>query len=187
MTPRQRGFFWPLVFIILPACTYFNSTAAPVASTRQTSLASMAGFDAETQALIAQADRVVFVVPFSHWDTDWHQTFTDYSKLSDQNILKAIQLAQQYPRFRYTLEQPLFVQHFWNTYPEYRAELKTLVQNRQLTFAWGGLTQPETSLVAPAIQLRNLQLGQDWRINPTDELLCRLGELAGRDRVCVLY
>ena len=33
----------------------------------------------------------------------------------------------------------------------------------------------------------DLQLGQDWRVNPTDELLCRLGELAGRDRVCVLY
>lgn len=111
---------------------------------------------------MAQAERVVFVIPFSHWDTDWHETFADYAKRGDQNILKAIELAQRYPRFRYTLEQVLFVQHFWNTYPQYRADLKALVQNRQLTFAWGGLTQPETSLVAPANQLHNLQLGQDW-------------------------
>ncbi|HLY26470.1 MAG TPA: glycoside hydrolase family 38 C-terminal domain-containing protein [Aggregatilineales bacterium] len=119
-------------------------------------------FDAATQARIAQADHVVFLIPFSHWDTDWHQTFDAYSKLSDQNILKAIQLAKQAPQFRYTLEQVLFVQHFWDNHPEAREDLKALVQKRQITFAWGGITQPETSLVAPAIQLHNLELGKDW-------------------------
>jgi hypothetical protein len=166
MMRGQEILFWSLVCIIfLPACTYFSSgpapaseEAKPVASASQ----DLAGFDTETQTLIAQAERVVFVIPFSHWDTDWHETFADYAKRSDQNILKAIQLAHQYPRFRYTLEQPLFVQHFWGAYPEYRAALKALVKNRQLSFAWGGLTQPETSLVAPAIQRRNLQLGQAW-------------------------
>lgn len=161
----QGVLFWLLVCIFfLPACAYFNSSPEPASD--ETSPAAptshIAGFDAETQTLIAQAERVVFVIPFSHWDTDWHQTFADYAQRSDQNILKAIQLAQQYPRFRYTLEQPLFVQHFWDVYPEYRTDLKALVQNRQLTFAWGGLIQPETSLVAPAIQRRNLQLGQAW-------------------------
>ncbi len=121
-----------------------------------------ANFDAETQKLIAQADHVIFLIPFSHWDTDWHDTFAAYSQLADQNIINAIKVAKQYPRFRYTLEQVLFVQHFWDAHPEYRADLRTLVQNRQLTFAWGGITQPETSLVAPAIQVRNLQLGRDW-------------------------
>ncbi|MFN8388334.1 MAG: hypothetical protein U0X92_18230 [Anaerolineales bacterium] len=38
----------------------------------------------------------------------------------------------------------------------------SLVHNRQLTFGWGGITQPETSLVAPSIQVRNLKLGQEW-------------------------
>ncbi|KAF0192599.1 MAG: DNA polymerase III subunit alpha [Gammaproteobacteria bacterium] len=33
----------------------------------------------------------------------------------------------------------------------------------------------------------DLVLGQEWRVKPTDELLHRLGELAGSDRVCVLY
>jgi alpha-mannosidase len=119
-------------------------------------------FDVETQALIASADRVVFLVPFSHWDTDWHQSFAAYSQLADQNILKAVQLAKQNPRFRFTLEQVLFVQHFWDTHPDERADLVALVRKRQLTFAWAGITQPETSLVAPSIQVHNLQLGQAW-------------------------
>src|SRR3990172_1047222 len=68
--------------------------------------------DAETRTLIAQAERVVFVIPFSHWDTDWHENFADYVKRSDQNILTAIQMAKAHPRFRFALEQVLFVQHF---------------------------------------------------------------------------
>ena len=111
---------------------------------------------------MAQADRVVFVVPFSHWDTDWHEAFPAYVQRSDGNILAAIQMARENPRFRYTLEQVLFVQHFWDAYPQHQAALKALVQNRQLTFAWAGLVQPETSLAAPAIQYRNWQMGRDW-------------------------
>jgi len=118
--------------------------------------------DSETQALIASARRAVFLIPFSHWDTDWHDTFDVYARLADKNILAAIQLAKKQPRFRYALEQVLFVQHFWETHPESRADLKALVQNGQIRFAWGGITQPETSLAAPGVQWHNLLQGQAW-------------------------
>lgn len=123
---------------------------------------SAINLDPATQALIARAKRTVFLVPFSHWDTDWHHDFSVYAAQGDRNILDAIRIAKQHPRFRYTIEQVLFAQHFWQTHPAYRADLAALVRNRQFTFAWAGITQPDTSLVAPAIQLRNLQLGQDW-------------------------
>jgi hypothetical protein len=138
----------------LTACT--NSPPTPL------NVVSQPNLDQEMQALIAKARRVVFIVPFSHWDTDWHDTFDNYAKLSDQNMLAAIRLAQQDSHFRYAIEQVLFAQHFWDNYPQYRADLKAAIQNRQITFAWAGVTQPETSLVAPAIQERNLQLGRQW-------------------------
>ncbi len=144
-----------LIFIALTACANFTVPALSPA-------ARDSNFDAETRSLIAQAERVVFVIPFSHWDTDWHENFADYVKRSDQNILTAIQMAKAHPRFRFALEQVLFVQHFWDNYPQHRADLKALVERGQISFAWAGITQPETSLVAPAIQVRNLQLGQDW-------------------------
>ncbi len=74
-------------------------------------------------------------------------------------------MAKQDARFRFTLEQVLFVQHFWETHPASRADLVSLVHNRQLTFAWAGITQPETSLVAPSIQVQNLMLGEQWIAN----------------------
>ena len=142
-------------FFILAACV---TTATPSPSTRTDGV----NLDAATQTLIANAERVVFVIPFSHWDTDWHEGFPDYVKRSDGNILAAIQMTKKDSRFRFTLEQVFFVQHFWETYPQHRNDLKAYIQNRQLTFAWAGLVQPETSLAAPAIQVRNLQLGGDW-------------------------
>ncbi len=118
--------------------------------------------DRETQALIARAKRTVFLVPFSHWDTDWHEPYEVYAEQANRNILAAMRIAMQHPRFRYTIEQVLFAQHFWETHPEQRADFAALVKNQQFSFAWGGITQPETSLVAPTIQVRNLQFGQDW-------------------------
>jgi len=135
---------------------------APSTSSPDRTRDPLGNFDSETRSLISHADRVVFLIPFSHWDTDWHQSYDTYSQLSDKNILQAIEVAKQDTRFRFTLEQVLFVQHFWETHPASRADLVTLVHNRQITFAWGGITQPETSLVAPSIQVRNLQLGEEW-------------------------
>ncbi len=122
----------------------------------------LGNFDSQTQSLISHSDRVVFLIPFSHWDTDWHQGYDGYSKLSDKNIQSAIEVAKMDSRFRFTLEQVLFVQHFWETHPASQADLLTLIHNGQITFAWGGITQPETSLVAPSIQVHNLKLGEEW-------------------------
>jgi|GEM_PF-1569860 len=149
-----------LVVILLGVLILFVSTrpASGPGVTRD----PLGNFDSETQAMIAKAERVVFLIPFSHWDTDWHDSFDAYSRQADQNILKAIEIAKQDARYRYTLEQVLFVQYFWETHPASRADLVSLVHNGQFTFAWGGITQPETSLVAPSIQVRNLKLGEEW-------------------------
>ncbi len=153
-----RTLTYLILLTFLTACL----TATPAPTPTPNSNSNDINLDQTTQALIASADRVAFIIPFSHWDTDWHEDFAAYSKRSDGNILAAIQLAKGDPRFRYTFEQVLFVQHFWENYPDEREDLKHFVQNRQFTFAWGGIAQPETSLVSPTIQVRNLQLGQQW-------------------------
>jgi hypothetical protein len=141
-----------LIGILLAACT----SSGPPAYDPSINL------DAQTQVLVARASRTVFLIPFSHWDTDWHADYTTYSRQADQNILAAIHLAKSDPRYRYTLEQVLFAQHFWQTQPEERADLMELVQKRQITFAWAGITQPETSLAAPGIQWHDLLQGRAW-------------------------
>ncbi len=118
--------------------------------------------DTATQTLIAHAKRSVFLIPFSHWDIDWHDQFSAYARYAAANILTAIQIAKQHPRFRYTLEQVLFVRQFWETYPEHRSDLAALIHNGQFVFASPNVSQPDNNLVAPAVQLRNFQLGQDW-------------------------
>ncbi|MDQ2998842.1 MAG: hypothetical protein M3R61_17565 [Chloroflexota bacterium] len=118
--------------------------------------------DQATQALIAHVKRTIFLIPFSHWDTDWHNSFPTYSRAASANIIAAIQIAKQHPRFRYTLEQVLFVKQFWESYPEHRADLSALIHKGQFVFASPNVSQPDNNLVAPAVEMRNFQLGQDW-------------------------
>ena len=107
--------------------------------------------DTVTQSLIARAKRTVFLIPFSHWDTDWHNSFPTYSRQAAANIITAIQIAKQHPRFRYTLEQVLFVKQFWESYPEHQADLTMLIHNGQFTFASPNVSQPDNNVVAPAV------------------------------------
>jgi hypothetical protein len=159
--PLRNIIAYGLIAILLGALgMLFTNTRQ--SSRSEVSRELVGNFDTETQAMIAGTDRIVFMIPFSHWDTDWHQDYAAYSKMADQNILKAIELAKGDSRYRFTLEQVLFVQHFWDTHPDSRADLSAMVRNRQITFAWAGITQPDTSLVAPSVQVHNLQLGQDW-------------------------
>jgi len=172
---RLRSIRWFALFgialmFVLAACALRapgpTPTSAPAPEPGPTPAALPApaaiNLDSETQALIARAKRTVFLIPFSHWDTDWHRTFSVYADQADRNTHDAIQIAKRNRRFRYTIEQVLFAQHFWETHPAERADFAALVHNHQFTFAWAGITQPETSLVAPAVQVRNLELGQDW-------------------------
>ncbi len=172
--PKPRGGrLIPLiaVLVLLASCTQSSmptprvEPAAPTATFAPLPTAvptEAINLDAETQQLIAGASRVAFVIPFSHWDTNWHDTYASYSQQADRNIMAAITIAQQNPRFRYALEQVVFVQHFWETHPEQREALRALVRSRQFTFAWAGLTQQDSSLTAPTVQWYNWQLGQAW-------------------------
>ncbi|MBL8046664.1 MAG: hypothetical protein JNL09_08990 [Anaerolineales bacterium] len=150
ITRRFPSFLLFLAF--LSACSTPNPTPPP----------NFGGFEPETQKLIDNAERVAFIVPFSHWDTDWHETFAVYGRRTNANIQAAINMAQAEPRFRYALEQVAFVKHFWESFPNQREALRALVHNGQFTFAWAGITQPETSLAAPAVQMRNWQIGAQW-------------------------
>lgn len=156
-----------LAYIIASVFLLVACVAAPTPPARPTSLptntpAATINLDRETQDLIAGAPRTVFLIPFSHWDSDWHDTIATNSLRADQNILDAIRLAREHPRFRYTLEKVRAVRHFWEAHPEQRAALTGLISSRQFTFATTQNDQQDTSLAAPAVQIHNFLLGQDW-------------------------
>ena len=121
--------------LVLSACTRVTPTPTAIPPTLSPAPPPpVINLDADTQTRMANAKRIAFIIPFSHWDTDWHEAYPTYVKRSDGNILRAVEMAEADPRFRFALEQVLFVQHFWDTYPEHRERLRAVVQRRQLTF-----------------------------------------------------
>jgi hypothetical protein len=120
---RQLKTLLLVYFVTLAACSMPTLAPVPTAELVPTPEPGPApaalpppdqiNLDSATQTLIANAKRTVFLLLFSHWVTDWHNQFSAYTRYAAANIIMAIQIAKQHPRFRYTLEQALFVKQFW--------------------------------------------------------------------------
>ena len=53
--------------------------------------------------------KTVFIVPSSHWDVDFEETFDVYKDMASQNILSAMDVIRDEADFRFTIENVIFV------------------------------------------------------------------------------
>lgn len=103
-------------------------------------------------AAIAQEQRIdereVYVVPFSHLDLFWACTQEECLSRGNFIISKAIQLAKQYPQYRYLLETEVFVSNFVKTHRGTKEldDLKQLVKDGRIEIAplWAAIYQNQT-------------------------------------------
>jgi len=105
----------------------------------------------------------VYVVPFSHLDLFWACTQEECLSRGDFIISKAIQLAKQYPEYRYLLETEVFVAHFVESHRGTREleDFKQLVKERRIEIApiWAAIYQNQTRGEA---LVRNLVYGERY-------------------------
>ena len=90
----------------------------------------------------------VYVVPFSHLDLFWACTQEECLSRGDFIISKAIQLAKQYPQYRYLLETEVFVSHFVDSHrgTQELEDFKQLVKEGRIEIAplWAAIYQNQT-------------------------------------------
>ncbi len=105
----------------------------------------------------------VYVVPFSHLDLFWACTQEECLSRGDFIISKAIQLAKQYPQYRYLLETEVFVSHFVDTHQgtQELEDFKQLVKEGRIEIAplWAAIYQNQTRGEA---LVRNVAYGERY-------------------------
>src|ERR1700686_3000665 len=122
----------------------------------------------------------VYVVPFSHLDLYWACTEEECLSRGNFIVSKAIQLAKQYPQYRYLLESEVFVANFVESHsgPTELEDLKRLVKQRRLEIAplWAAIYQNQTRGEA---LVRNLIYGQLYarQIFDVDPLVAHLADI----------
>ncbi|MBM3187339.1 MAG: hypothetical protein FJZ90_01295 [Chloroflexi bacterium] len=101
----------------------------------------------------------VHVMPMSHLDLFWLGEREECLSRGNRVISRAMAIAQEYPEFRFLLEDMVFVKHFLDTHPEKRQELARLVREGQIEVApkYAGIY---ASLMPGEAHVRNLMYGK---------------------------
>jgi alpha-mannosidase len=130
----------------------------------------------------AETARAVYVVPFSHLDFFWGGTREECLARGNRIIAKAIRLADQYPDFRFLLEDNDFVANYVESHTgtDDLALFKRLVKDGRIEIApkWAAIFQdlPDGEVLA-----RNIVYGKRYArsVFGVDPQTAHLGDLPG--------
>jgi hypothetical protein len=127
-------------------------------------------------------DAQVYFIPFSHLDFYWGGTREECLARGNQIIAKAVRLANESPKFRFLLEDNVFVANYVDSHPgskevEY---LKRFVKEGRIEIApkWAGIFQ---ALPDGEVHARNMAIGKRYAqdVFGVDAPVAHLGDLPG--------
>jgi hypothetical protein len=124
----------------------------------------------------------IYFVPFSHLDFYWGGTREECLARGNQIIAKAIQLANRSPKFRFLLEDDVFVANYVDSHAGSQevADLKRLVKEGRIEIApkWVGIFQ---GLPDGEVHVRNMAIGKRYArdVFGVDPQVAHLGDLPG--------
>ena len=122
------------------------------------------GWDLQPRKYSSTEPLTVLVVPHSHCDPGWIKTFDEYFRQQTSSIITTVITSLlKNPKRTFIWAEISYFAWWWDDQDDtMRANVKTLLQNRQFEFVTGGWVQPDeanSELYAMEIQL---QEGHDW-------------------------
>jgi alpha-mannosidase len=134
------------------------------------------------QAFAGAAQPAVYVVPFSHLDLYWAGTREECLSRGNRIIAKAARMAEQYPQFRFLIEDEVWLANYVETHqgsPELE-QLKRLVKEGRIEISpkWAAILQ---NLPRGETWVRNLVYGKRYarEVFGVDPQVANLGDLPG--------
>jgi alpha-mannosidase len=115
----------------------------------------------------AERDEVVpkptlWILPQTHWEGAVFQSREDYLKLGLPHILTALRLLQEYPDYRFTLDQTAYFQPFLERYPQEAATFRKLVDEGRLQIVGGTDVMPDDNMPSGESFIRQLLYAKSY-------------------------
>ena len=119
--------------------------------------------------------------PFDR-DMEFHgQNFVSYAKLEEYYILDNLELAREYPDYKFTIESVEVVRKFLERNPMYEAELKQLYAEGRIHTLFTGNNIVDSNLSSGESIIRNFLYGKRWmKQHMNQEFVCGRMPLAIR-------
>src|SRR5690348_6036335 len=86
-----------------------------------------------------------WIIPHTHWEGAVFKTREEYLDVGLINILKAVRLLQEYPDYKFTLDQVAYFRPFLERYPEEAVAFRKFIAEGRLEIVGGMDVMPDVS------------------------------------------
>jgi len=110
---------------------------------------------------LAPKDTFLFI-PATHWEGAVFKTREQYLDIGLPNILIALKLLNDYPDYRFTLDQVCYVKPFIERYPEEAVAFRQFVKEGRLQIVGGTDTMLDANIPAGESMVRQMLYGKSY-------------------------
>ncbi|MEI6502892.1 MAG: hypothetical protein WCP21_17920, partial [Armatimonadota bacterium] len=108
------------------------------------------------------AQDTFYLIPHTHWEGAVFQTREAYLDMGLPNILRALALLEEYPDYRFTLDQVCYLKPFLERYPEQTDTLRRVVQEGRLGLVGGTDTMLDVNMPGGESFVRQVLYGKRY-------------------------
>jgi alpha-mannosidase len=103
-----------------------------------------------------------WIIPHTHWEGAVFKTREEYLEMGLPNILTALKLLNDYPEYRYTLDQVCYVKPFLERYPEEAVAFRQFVKEGRLQIVGGVDTMLDANIPSGESMVRQMLYGKSF-------------------------
>ncbi len=105
---------------------------------------------------------VFYVIPHTHWEGAVFKTRDAYLDVGLPHILRAMQLLEAYPDYRFTLDQACYVEPFLERYPEHADAFRRYVDEGRLAIVGGTDSMLDVNMPSGESFVRQVLYGKGY-------------------------
>ncbi len=125
----------------------------------------------------------IYLIPNFHYDVTWHQSVETFMRISSDILLEALDILDEDPEFRYTVDHATFLEGFLKIHPDQLERLRTHVHSGRLELVGGMYSMMECEIPDGEAFARQLLYGQRWV--ERNHRIRRQGDVSSRTDVLV--
>ncbi|HBE42706.1 MAG TPA: hypothetical protein DDW27_16185 [Bacteroidales bacterium] len=101
-------------------------------------------------------------IPSTHWEGAVFKTREEYLEIGLPHILTALNLLNEYPDYRFTLDQVCYVKPFLERFPEEAAAFKQFIREGRLQVVGGNISMFDANIPGGESMVRHMIYGKNY-------------------------
>lgn len=111
---------------------------------------------------MVETEETFFFIPHTHWEGAVFKTREEYLEIGLPNILRALHLLDEYPDYKFVLDQVCYVKPFLERFPEHEENFKKYVDEGRLAIVGGTDVMLDVNMPGGESYIRQVLYGKKY-------------------------